>query len=107
MIHAVGNRGSWFAKIDGEMLPCVHEHWKEGQRYSDPGCVPSEGKWPRFISAIENGKKVLLTRSRVTKAPSRKSGVSLAREGYLGVYAVSDVVADDQSLRFAFGNRIK
>ena len=24
---AKGSRGSWFAVVDGETLPCVHEYW--------------------------------------------------------------------------------
>jgi hypothetical protein len=33
---AKGHRGSWFAEVDGELLPCVHQHWRRGFYYDDP-----------------------------------------------------------------------
>jgi hypothetical protein len=55
---AVGHRGSWFADIDGESFPCVHEYWVrriDGKRmYVDPYCDPEAGKWPRFLTALRD-----------------------------------------------------
>jgi hypothetical protein len=103
----VGNRGSWFAEVDGERLPCVHEFWTKHGRYDDPGCMPALGKWPKFIKAIKDDRKVLLTRSKVSDAPLRKSGKSLARSKYLSVWEVDEVEADDLSLRFRYGRKLK
>ena len=100
-LSAKGNRGSWFAVVDGERLPCIHEYWlsSDGQ-YEDPGCMPGAGRWPKFIEAIESSRRVIVTRSRKTDSPDRKSGVSLARTAYLFVADVEQVEADEQSLRF-------
>ncbi len=107
MLKPKGNRGTWFAKWEDTWLPCVHEHWIDGQSYNDPGCIPDEGKWPKFIEAIKNGKQVIVTRSKVTGAPQNKSGVSMDRQDYLSIWEVSNVQADDESLRFDFRRKLK
>ncbi|MFN3552423.1 MAG: hypothetical protein ACK4UL_04870 [Novosphingobium meiothermophilum] len=73
-------------------------------RYEDPGCMPGVGKWPNFIKAIQENQVVLLTRSKVSDAPQRKSGKSMARSAYLSVWEVRNVEADERSLRFEFSN---
>ena len=69
--------------------------------------MPGIQKWPRFINAIGAGRKVILTRSKVSVAPQRKSGVSLAREKYLSVWEVAGLEADDDSLRFNFVRKLR
>ncbi len=100
MIGAKGNRGSWFAEVDGERLPCVHLHWLNGGRYEDPGCMPNVGRWPKFIRAIRDGQRVLVTDGQVILKPGTKSGKAFARKVYLYVADVENVEADDSSLRF-------
>jgi hypothetical protein len=100
VIQAKGNRGSWFAEVDGERLPCVHRYWLTDGRYEDPGCMPKVGKWPRFIRAIRDGQRVLMTESKVEVRPDRKSGRAFSRTAYLYVADVENVEADEQSLRF-------
>jgi len=107
MTYPKGHRGSWFADVDGESLPCVWVHWKNSLRYNDRGHLPGIGRWPRFVNAIEDGGKVLLTGNTVTNAPGYKSGVALARKGYLSIWEVDSVEADDASLRFEFLRRLK
>jgi len=63
--------------------------------------MPGVGKWPKFIAAIKTGGRVLVTRSRKKDNPARKSGVSLARTAYIEIKQVTDVVADNHSLRFS------
>ena len=102
-ISAKGNRGSWFAEVDGERLPCIHEYWLKNGRYNDPGCMPSSGRWPKFIKGVRDGRAIL-TRSRVTNDSSNKSGKRVARTGYIGVVRIADVEADNKSLRFRIEN---
>ena len=99
MLVAKGFRGSWFAEVGGERIPCVHNYWLKDGRYEDLGCEPGVGKWPKFIEAIKRDNRVLLTVSVPTPNKS-KSGVSLARKGYLAVLDVHEVEADERSLRF-------
>jgi hypothetical protein len=61
--------------------------------------MPAIGKWPKFIEGIRGGR-VLVTRSKVSDDPARKSGKAFARTGYLYVADVGQVEADDGSLRF-------
>lgn len=34
--RAKGQRGSWFATVEGKVLPCVHKHWVKGLSHHDP-----------------------------------------------------------------------
>jgi hypothetical protein len=50
---ALGFRGSWFADVDGETLPCVHQHWwAPGGRYDDPGLQPGMPKGDELVASI-------------------------------------------------------
>ena len=95
-IKASGARGSWFAKVDGESLPCVHQHWISGSKHCDPE-VASDGKWPEFIEAIQTGKKVIVTKDDIT---------TWQRTGYVAVFRVDNVVVDDAGLRFDLVERV-
>lgn len=91
---ATGERGSWFAKVGGERLPCVHKHWVEGICRSDPGYLIEDVKWTEFVHAIATNKKVILTEDIAGSALGKKSGISFDRGGYIAVFEVADVVAD-------------
>jgi hypothetical protein len=93
---ALGERGSWFATVDGERLPCVHQHWITGTRHCDPH-VRTDGKWPNFIEAIEAGKKVIVTKDDVT---------TWTRTGYVAVFRVENVVVDETGLCFDLAERL-
>jgi hypothetical protein len=34
-IKAKGTRGSWYADVGSERLPCIHTHWLKGTVYDD------------------------------------------------------------------------
>jgi hypothetical protein len=102
---AVGERGSWFARVDGERLPCVHEQWwkKEvGQLYHDQLVRPGERQCEEFVAAIRAQRRVVLTRSK------HRHGADQAaeRDGYIAVFEVDDIEFDDDGLRFRFTKRI-
>jgi hypothetical protein len=100
MKKATGHRGSWFADVEGERLPCVHEHWKCGDRYRDRDARPGEGKWVNFIDAIGTGKKVILTKDKIPPHGPWQ------RAGYIAVWSVDDVSAGDGALCFRFVEKL-
>jgi hypothetical protein len=93
-LKAVGNPGSWFARIGDEHIPCVWDQWRKGTHYLDPHCTPDKGKWPRFIRGIKQGK-VALTRRREVNGRTE-------RDGYLALYRVTNVSARNGALEFDF-----
>ena len=104
-VRAIGHRGSWFADIDGEALPCVHEYWTrriDGKlMYVDPYCVPEEAKWAPFLAALRDKKRAILTKD---KPPS--VNMIFEREGYIALFQIDTVTVDDGTLRFAFVERL-
>jgi hypothetical protein len=100
-LKAKGSRGSWFAEVDGERLPCVHEHWaRKWPDYNDPGIKPGGRKENEYIDAIKNGTVILTTDDVVSQEPFRFS-----RTGYVAIYTVEDVTADDSGISFRFVSR--
>jgi hypothetical protein len=96
---AIGRRGSWFAKVNGERLPCVHQHWFTGVEYDDPFYQEGLEPWPEFVEAIKAGGKVVVTRDEVTVKADGKPP-AFKRSGYVAVYRVSDVRIEGSHLRF-------
>lgn len=103
---AIGERGSWFATVDGERLPCVHRYWVTGKLHSDPGYLEGEGKWPEFVDAIREKMKVILTKDEPIGAPDKKSGVVFKRTGYIAVFSVADVCTNEHGLHFKLLERL-
>ncbi len=94
-----GHAGSWFAKWEGESLPCVHQHWTKGSwpEYVDPG-YDARAEWGPFIEALKTGKKAILTTSHLPDDSGKRR-----RKSYIGVWYVSDVrITQDGELRFLF-----
>lgn len=102
---ATGKRGSWFADVDGESLPCVHKHWWKGGRYDDPQVKPGSPKDEELVTAIEQLGRVVLTDDTPYDAGEGKTGFT--RVGYIAVYSVADIVFDESGLRFRFLSRLQ
>lgn len=98
-IKARGSKGSWFAVWEGENLPCVHEHWKDGDNYTDIEVGP-RGRWPRFIAGLRAKGRVLVTRDRIV------GGFPRGRLGYLSVWDIEGVSSNPDALRFRFVRQI-
>jgi hypothetical protein len=102
MIKAKGKSGSWFATLSttGEELPCVHEKWFNGNRgrpyYLDAGAKPEEAIWEKFIDAIRQKGRVILT----------SEGENHRRHKYKDAWRVENVVVDKNGLRFDFVERL-
>ncbi|SRR5450759_3854821 len=68
---ATGQRGQWSARVEGEMLPCVHDFWVKRDEpnvmmYDDPGCDPDRPKWRKFIALLQTTKRAVLSQDKVT-----------------------------------------
>jgi hypothetical protein len=111
-LKAKGERGWWFATIQGtppegihKVIPCVHNRWRGGERnqwYHDPHAVPNEPKWAAFIDAIKTKRQVILTRDSAPEG--MKDGV-LPRLDYIAVFEINDFEVGSDYLRFRFGRR--
>lgn len=103
---AVGSRGSWFADVDGELLPCVHKHWwASGGLYDDPGLRPGMPKGDELVVAIRAAKRVVLTSDTATFGGAGEV-VGFERTGYIAVYEVDAIEYDEAGLRFKFVKRL-
>lgn len=107
---AVGLRGSWFAHVDGEPLPCVHKYWVKGLLHHDPFLRHKDGlnaeKIRELAEAVERLRRVVLTDDAAHKDTS---GVvtRFTRKGYIAVYEVEDVsYSEDDGLRFKLAKRL-
>ena len=95
---ARGQQGSWFAHVEDERYPCVHERFLTGLNYFDPAegvPLPDE-----YAQAIANGS-VILTRSKLTPSGEHK------RTGYIALYRIDDFAFDDGQLQFRLAERLE
>lgn len=110
MKKAVGQRGSWFAKVDGYELPCVHKYWLKGLAYCDPFVRHAESssvaKIHELVDAIVREKRVVLTDD--TPQFDRNGALSgFVRKSYIAVYEVDGVLYDDvEGLQFRLVKRL-
>lgn len=97
----VGHAGSWFAKWNGESLPCIHQHAIKGSRYIDEG-VNEHPAWPKFIEELREKQRAIIT----TSHPAGDDGVR-RRKSYVGVWEVDNVHLDGTTLTFDIGTPIE
>jgi len=99
---AEGQRGSWFAVVNGESLPCVHEHWYRKGSYHDPNAYrENPAKWDGLISALRSTKRAILTKDNVVDELK-----SFERIGYIAVFEIDEISLDGFDLRFRFVKRL-
>src|SRR5487761_1994164 len=99
-LKATGARGSWFAIVDGEQLPCVHNYWwVKPASYHDKDLKLDDPKAGPFFDEISSKKRVILTTGNPSFDPS---GIvsGFERTGYVAVYAIDNVVFDKLGLKF-------
>jgi hypothetical protein len=63
-LKARGQRGSWFARVGDDDIPCAWLQWRTGNHYLDPLAKTEGGKWPKYIEALRRDLKVVLTDKR-------------------------------------------
>ena len=101
-----GTQGSWLAKVDNTLLPCVHNFWCSGagnsMLYNDRLLKPSPAN-EKFVAEIKEAKRVILTRSIPY---SESNPIPFKREGYIALFAIGNVEFDDDGLRFLFIKRL-
>jgi hypothetical protein len=114
-----GSQGSWEAEVtysDGskEVLACVHKLYfkrdADGFYYHDPHCaVPEHVRSPKLTKQIElmrSKGRVILTTDEIIGSDELDPGY-FKRTGYVAVYAISDLVIDDDGMHFRFGTPIR
>jgi|GEM_PF-2962122 len=103
----IGQRGRWFAKLDGEELPCVRKHWwipGQPPRYHDPYGRPDGGRWDEIAAAlVSTGRAILTSDNEVQPDPV----IRFNRRGYVAVFRASNVTLDQNGLRFNFEERLE
>jgi hypothetical protein len=97
-LKARGHRGSWFARVGDDDIPCAWHEWLRGMHYSDPHFV-NEGKWVKYLEALQRDRKIVLTRKR------EKDGKWL-RDGYIGVFKITNITVSDRGLEFELTERL-
>lgn len=107
---ATGQRGSWFAQVDGELLPCVHKHWQKGLAHHDPferhEGQAKEAKIQELVDAVRHQSRVIMTEDKPTYDAQRRV-VAFQRTSYVAVYRVEDVTyTPDDGLRFRLAERL-
>src|SRR5687767_11642510 len=98
---AKGARGSWFAVVDGELLPCVHKFWwTKGGLYNDP-FIKDSPKTQELYQAIKTLGRVILTDDTPTYGDDGKLA-GFERTKYIAIWAVENAEFDSNGLRFKF-----
>lgn len=102
---AKGQRGSWFAAVDGQLFPCVHSHWfKQDGSYEDRFARPGDKKFEELTASIRDTGRVILTTDDVVPT---STAPEFKRTGYVALWSVRDVLLDDTGLRFRFAERLE
>ena len=107
---AKGHRGSWFATVEGENLPCVHKYWVKGllhhDRFQRHGYANSS-QILELVDAVQNVKRVILTEDK-PNFDAAGNLIGFDRKGYVAIYAVDDVTyTPDEGLKFRLVERIR
>jgi hypothetical protein len=63
--RAVGARGSWYAEVDGESLPCVHSYWFETPHYNNPEARPDIPRSAELVQIVRKKRRVIMQRDDI------------------------------------------
>ena len=99
---ATGTRGSWFAEVGGELLPCVHAFWYKAPQYDDPHAVSGERKWEELVAAIRDKGRVILTNDDAIDG-----GFGFNRSSYIAEFSISDLEFEHGHLKFRMVKRLR
>ena len=94
-----GERGSWYADVEGERLPCVHDkNMKPGGWYRAP--ADADPSHLALLEAIRSCGRVVVRKSeRISDDAAWES------KGYIGVFDVADAIIEDGEFQFRFLRR--
>jgi hypothetical protein len=97
--RARGYRGSWYADVNGERLPCVHQKNKDGAVY-DAACLDDK-RHRKLLHDIQAAGRVVL---RLSERESENH--PWEAKGYDGVWAVEDVKLENGRFTLRFSQRL-
>ena len=100
-IKATGERGSWFATINGERLPCVHQYWIKGIHHRALRVSQHSARDMELVRAVRAGKRVIVTTDNVVD-----DGIGFERTGYVALFRVDNVDHKGGELTFDLVERI-
>lgn len=105
---ARGTIGSWYAEVDGELLPVVHRYWAQKMPlYYDPEARPGELQFDEFIEQIKSKGRAIL---QIDKEPYKnvEGKAVLMRHGYIAVFEIEidSIRLDETGLTFRFKRRV-
>jgi hypothetical protein len=110
-----GARGQWYATVDDEQLPCVHQHWvrmRDGTMHYDDGEIAEIATDSQVLDLVDRlrrtGKAVITLDAYHADRPPGKSRFERKPNGYVGVFSIdqNSVVLDERGLRFRFVDRL-
>ena len=97
---AIGTRGSWYATVNGERLPCVHQaNMQSNLTYL--ATRVSDAPHDKLFAAINDAGKVI-----VRKSVRTSDGNSWDAKGYVAVWSVTDLKVENDVLTFRFIDRL-
>lgn len=99
-LKAVGERGSWYATVQGERLPCVHQANMHPDGMYRARKV-SDASHDQLLAAIKSAGKVI-----VRKSVRQSDSESWVAKGYVAVFEVADPEIVNDEFRFRFVRRI-
>ncbi len=101
-IKAKGHRGEWFATVNGERYPCIHEYWIKQGHHAAPNVHPSTNrKDAELVEALAQGKLAVETKDEVLN-----DGLGFVRKGYKALWRIDGVHMVEDTLHFDLIERV-
>lgn len=99
-LKAIGERGTWYATVAGERLPCVHDAQMQPDKTYRATKV-TDARHDDLLEAIVRSGKLV-----VRKSTRPNENASWTSNGYVGLFEVADAQIVDDVLTFRFVKRL-
>ena len=96
---AKGLRGTWYADVNGERLPCIHDKNMRAGIYRAPNA--DDERHQQLLSDIIASGKVIMRKSE-----REGEDQSWTSKGYIAVWSVADAKIENGELTFKFVDRL-
>ena len=96
---AKGVRGTWYAEVNGERLPCIHDKNMKNGLYRAPKA--DDDRHAQLLADIVDTGKVIMRKSE-----RDDESQPWTSKGYIAVWSVSDAKIEDGELTFQFVDRL-